>query len=100
MTDAEIIKMTKTDLELSYSATSQLGSDIDDLLEMMEASAKEQLNIMGITLSINNRGDCDLVRMFTAYLYRHRYDGDPMPRMLESAIHNRLIQEKAGAENV
>ena len=100
MNDAEIIKMTKTDLELSYSAESQLGRDLDDLLEMMEASAKEQLHVMGITLCLDNRGDCDLVRMFTAYLYRHRYDGDPMPRMLESAIHNRLIDQKAGAEDV
>ena len=43
--------------------------------------------------------DCNLIVMYTSYLYRKRVGDDPvMPRMLRYALNNRVFAEKAKAE--
>ena len=43
--------------------------------------------------------DCNLIVMYTSYLYRKRVGDDPvMPRMLRYALNNRVFAEKANAK--
>lgn len=44
--------------------------------------------------------DADLIRMYTAYLYRKRASGEAMPAMLRYALNNRIFSEKAGNNGV
>lgn len=91
MTDAEILTLLKTDLQISATA-------YDDLLASMITSAKSFIATEGITLNAGDVADCNLVRMYAAYLYRNRADDKfGMPRMLRYALNNRLLHEKGGA---
>ncbi len=75
-----------------------ISADIYDarLLSRLQ-TAVERITSMGITLG-DTESDKDLVLMYAAWLWRERITGDPMGRMLQQALNNRLLGEKARAE--
>ena len=107
MTDNELLEMTKLNLQL-------ITKQYDSYLRMLIKSAKSYIKTKGITLDLTDIGDCNLVIMYAAYLYRARNYVAPsadttnnsffattsnnageMPRMLKRAINNRLLSQKA-----
>ena len=88
MTDDEILKILKIDLQVSSTA-------LDAYLNSLIGAAKEYISTEGITLT-ESVGDAQLVEMYAAYLYRRRREENvQMPRMLRWALNNRLFSEKA-----
>lgn len=88
MTDDEILKILKIDLQVSSTA-------LDTYLNSLIGAAKEYISTEGITLT-ESVGDAQLVEMYAAYLYRRRREENvQMPRMLRWALNNRLFSEKA-----
>lgn len=88
MTDDEIMKILKIDLQVSSTA-------LDTYLNRLIGAAKEYISTEGITLT-ESVGDAQLVEMYAAYLYRRRREENvQMPRMLRWALNNRLFSEKA-----
>lgn len=105
MTDAELLTMLEYNLEL---ITEYMD---DEALEAKEAeltlyldSAKKFIAAEGITLDLNDMGDCQLVVMYASWLYEKRkavstgYStvNGAMPRMLRWNLNNRLFSEKVG----
>lgn len=89
MTDATILEMTKSNLQIVQGNTLQ-----DSYLQMLIKSAQEMITREGITLT-DSIEDGNLVVMYAAYLYRKRADDAPvMPRMLRYALNNRLFSQK------
>ena len=90
MTDADLLKMTKLNLQLA-------GSAFDSYLsELTIPAAKKAIAQEGITLDLEDQNDCNIVVMYASYLYRKRADSEAgMPRMLRYALNNRLFAEKA-----
>ena len=107
MTDNELLEMTKLNLQL---VTTQYDKYILNLI----AAAKSYIKTKGIILDLTDIGDCEIVIMYAAYLYRARNYITPtadstnnkyfattsnnageMPRMLKRAINNRLFAQKA-----
>ena len=74
-----------------------ISADVYDarLLSRMQ-TAVERITAMGITLG-DTESDRDLVLMYAAWLWRERITGDPMGRMLQQALNNRLLGQKARA---
>ena len=74
-----------------------ITADVYDarLLSRMQ-TAVERIGAMGITLG-DTESDKDLVLMYAAWLWRERATGDPMGRMLQQALNNRLLGQKARA---
>ena len=96
MTDEYLLSMLRADLE-------QPSPTVNDyLLELIDA-AKGYIEEKGIWL-IDTARDRNLVVMYAAYLYRKRKADNPkgedkMPRMLRSALNDRLVAEKGRAES-
>ena len=95
MTDDQMLALLRADLE-------QPSPTVNDyLLELIEA-AKGYIEGKGIWLTDTAR-DRNLVVMYAAYLYRKRKADNPkgeekMPRMLRSALNDRLVAEKGGGD--
>lgn len=90
MTDADILVILKTDLQISSAA-------LDNYLEALIASARDFIATEGIELT-ESISDAMLIEMYAAYLYRRRREENvAMPRMLRWALNNRLFSKK---ENV
>ena len=90
MTDADILVILKTDLQISSAA-------LDNYLEALIASARDFIATEGIELT-ESISDAMLIEMYAAYLYRRRREENvAMPRMLRWALNNRLVSKK---ENV
>lgn len=90
MTDAEILTMLKSNLQILTSA-------YDTYLAQLVTVAESEIAREGITLSLSDLNDVNIVVMYAAYLYRKRADDTPvMPRMLRYALNNRLFAEKVG----
>lgn len=93
MTADEILEMVKFNLMI-------MGTAWDAYLVNLIEAAKQLISREGITLDMSSVEDCNLVIMYTAYLYRKRTDTDSqgyrvaMPRMLRYALNNRLFSEK------
>lgn len=96
MTDAEILEMVKFNLAIA-------GTAWDTYLVNLIGAAKQLIAREGITLDMSSVEDCNLVVMYTAYLYRKRAESSVqgnlswvagMPRMLRYALNNRLFAEK------
>ena len=84
--------MTKSNLQIA-------GSSFDDYLEFLIDAAQNAIKAEGITIDFDAIDDCNLIVMYTSYLYRKRVGDDPvMPRMLRYALNNRVFAEKAKAE--
>lgn len=89
MTDAEILTLLKSNLNITHTAQ-------DTFLAFLIDASKEALGGMGITLDVDASEDINLIVMHAAYLFRKRAEDNPViPRMLQYAIHNRLFGEKA-----
>lgn len=58
-------------------------------------TAMERISAEGVTLS-DSENDRDIVLMYAAWLWRSRVTGDAMPRMVRSALNNRVFHEAAG----
>ena len=87
MTDAEILAILKTDLQVSSPA-------LDAYLSTLIASAKSYISTEGVILS-DTPDDGMLVEMYASYLYRkRREEGARMPRMLRWALNNRIFSAK------
>lgn len=92
MTDAELLKMTKSNLQIA-------GSTWDDYLAQLLTAAQGAIATQGITLDLEKIDDCNLIVMYASYLYRKRADDNPsMPRMLRYELNNRLFSQKVAAE--
>ncbi len=99
MTNVDILTMLKANLEIT-------STSFDTYLEQLIDSAYTYITTEGITITkaesddydyeIEDAGDCNLIVMYAAYLYRKRADeGSPaMPRMLRYALNNRLFSQK------
>ena len=84
--------MTKSNLQIA-------GSSFDDYLEFLIDAAQNAIKTEGVTIDFDAIDDCNLIVMYTSYLYRKRVGDDPvMPRMLRYALNNRVFAEKAKAE--
>lgn len=102
MNSAAILVMLKANLEIATSSH-------DTYLSQLIDAAYKYITQEGITITktitendyeIEDIGDCNLIVMYAAYLYRKRADeGAPqMPRMLRYALNNRLFAEKMKGE--
>lgn len=92
MTDAELLTMTKSNLQIA-------GSTWDAYLAQLIIAAQEAIATQGITLDLEQVSDCNLVVMYASYLYRKRADDNPaMPRMLRYELNNRLFSQKVAPE--
>lgn len=91
MTDAELLSMAKLNLAI-------IGETWDGYLTNLITVSKKAIAREGITLNVSDIEDCNLVVMYTAYLYRKRAeDTAAMPRMLRYALNNRIFSEKGAA---
>ena len=87
MTDAEILAILKTDLQVSSPA-------LDAYLSTLIASAKSYISTEGVILS-DTPDDGMLVEMYASYLDRkRREESAQMPRMLRWALNNRIFSSK------
>lgn len=92
MTDAELLMMTKSNLQIA-------GSLWDAYLAQLIIAAQGAIATQGITLDLEQVSDCNLVVMYASYLYRKRADDNPaMPRMLRYELNNRLFSQKVAPE--
>lgn len=92
MTDEFLLSMLRADLE-------QPSPTVNEYLRDLLGVAKERIAGKGIHIDENSMSDGGLIVMFAAYLYRKRKADNPkgvdkMPRMLRSAINDRLVAEK------
>jgi len=95
MTNELLLAMLRADLE-------QPSPTVNDYLLNLIDAAKESIEATGIWLTDSAR-DKNLVVMYAAYLYRKRKADNPkgedkMPRMLRSALNDRLMAEKGGGD--
>lgn len=103
MTDADLLKMTKANLQLLTTA-------FDEYITMLINVSKKEIEREGITLDLDAIDDCNLVIMYASFLYRRRTENNEntaywteanqyfdMPRMLRHALNNRLFSQKMRA---
>lgn len=101
MTNDDLLVMLKSDLEIitEYMDAEAKAAKDTELLTYIN-SAKEFIAREGITLSLDDVGDCLLIVMYAAWLYEKRKSGTSygrevgMPRMLQYIKNSRLAQEK------
>lgn len=92
MVENDFLALVKLDLQ---RITPQ-GSDIDTFIIHLIRAAQTEIRREGITLDLEDTGDCHIVVMYASYLYRKRVGNEPaMPRMLRYTLNNRLFAEKA-----
>ena len=89
MTDSDLLTMLRSDLQNPPGI-------LNDYLNFLINSSKEQVTEKGITLNSESNEDCHLIIMYASWLYRKRNSNDGMPRMLRYALHSRLVHEKGG----
>ena len=89
MTDTDLLTMLRNDLQNPPGL-------VNDYLNFLINSSKEQIAEKGITLNLGSNEDCHLIIMYASWLYRKRNSNDGMPRMLRYALHSRLVHEKGG----
>ncbi len=91
MKNEDILKILKTDLEIS-------GGSRDEMLGNMIEVAKAAIKREGIKLN-DSVDDGMLVESYAAFLYRkRREDALAMPRSLRYLLNNRLLSEKGKSE--
>ena len=92
MTDEYLLSMLRADIE-------QPPLTVNEYLLDLIGIARERIADKGIHINEDSISDGGLIVMFAAYLYRKRKADNPkgvdkMPRMLRSAINDRLMKEK------
>lgn len=101
MTNDDLLVMLKSDLEIitEYMDEEAKAAKNAELMNYINA-AKTYITREGITLSLDDIGDCQLIVMYAAWLYEKRKSGTSygrevgMPRMLQYIKNSRLAQEK------
>lgn len=89
MTDSDLLTMLRADLQNPPGL-------LNDYLDFLIKSAKEQIEEKGITINNASIEDSHLIVMYASWLYRKRNTNEGMPRMLQYTLHGRLIKEKGG----
>ena len=89
MTDSDLLTMLRNDLQNPPGL-------LNDYLNFLINSSKDQIEDKGITLNLGSNEDCHLIIMYASWLYRKRNSNDGMPRMRRYALHSRLVHEKGG----
>lgn len=92
MNDQELLEALKVDLGISTTA-------YDDRLAQYIDGAETEITREGVTLDLSSLGDCQLLVMYAAWLWRKRATGEGLPRMIRWALNNRLFQEKVGGSD-
>ena len=93
MTNADLLAMTKSNLQI-------IGTTWDDYLTNLIEASTWEIEREGIVLDQTQIDDCNLIVMYTSYLYRKRNDDGPMPRMLRYALNNHLFAQKGGSNDL
>lgn len=97
MTNDDLLVMLKSNLEIitDYMDIEARAAKDTELTQYID-SAKNFITREGITLSLDDISDCQLIVMYASWLYEKRksYSIEPMPRMLRYNLNNRLFQEK------
>lgn len=90
MTNNDILAVLKTDLEIAVSSRDGF---LNNLIDLSKAAIERE----GITIQ-DNIEDGMLVERYAAFLFRkRREDTVTMPRSLRFQLNNRLLSEKARA---
>lgn len=87
MTSLELLDSLKVDLGIRTDA-------YDFRLGQYLQAAEKAIRQEGATLLLEDVGDCQLVIMYAAWLWRKRDSMDGMPRMLRYKLNNRIFGEK------
>lgn len=82
-----LLEALKVDLGIVTSA-------YDVRLTQYLQSAINAITIEGVTIDLENIGDCNIVIHYAAWLWRKRDTGEGMPRSLRWILNNRLFSEK------
>lgn len=89
MTEAEVLGMLKIDLGFtSNTYDERLRAIIKSSVAMMEREGATSIDFDSIE-------DVQLVIMYAGWMWRKRYNYEPMPRMLRWALNNRIFGKKA-----
>lgn len=92
MTDKELLAMLKVDLGLTTRR-------YDERLVQYINSAKKEIEREGALLDMSDIDHCNLVVMYSAWMWRNRDTGSGMPRMVRYALNNLVLSQKmAGGE--
>lgn len=100
MTKETLMTILLADLNI-MAVTDSVNSLLEHLLE----SARSYMYTEGIKTGRGTEDDpysvedADLLRMYTAWLYRKRATGEAMPRMLRYNLNNRLFALKVGGSD-
>ena len=89
MTDAELLAALKVDLGI-------VGAGYDARLIQVISAAQEAVAREGAVLDLSQYEDCQIVIMYSAWLWRRRDSMDGMPRMLRWALNNKVFSGKMG----
>lgn len=82
------------DLILDYMDEEAKASKKAELSQYLGA-AERYIATEGISLDLDDLGDCQLVVMYAGWLYEKRKSAEAkMPRMLRYNLNNRLFQQK------
>ena len=84
MNDGTMLAMLKIDLGITTTV-------YDSRLTSYLTTAQKEIEREGITLSLSNVDDSNLVIQYAAWLWRRRDTGEGMPRMLRWLMNNRLF---------
>lgn len=105
MNRAELLSMLEMNLELitDYMDSESLERKEAELNQYIN-SAQKFIETEGITLDLDDAGDCQLVIMYASWLYEKRKAVSTglnsgvvsMPRMLRWNLNNRLFHQKVG----
>lgn len=88
MNNQEILKILKTDLQISVDAYNVY---LENLIELARAAIEKE----GIMLDDTSVNHGMLVEMYAAFLYRKRREEQAsMPRSLRYALNNELFSQK------
>jgi hypothetical protein len=101
MTKDDLLVMLKSNLEIitDYMDTEAREAKDEELTFYID-SAERFIEREGITLSLDDIGDCQLIVMYAAWLYEKRKastsygNGVEMPRMLRWNLNNKLLEAK------
>lgn len=87
MTTQAMLAALKVDLGITANA-------YDTRLTSRLTTASQRITAMGITLQ-DTESDNDLVIMYAGWLWKSRFTQEPMPRMLQLALNNRVFAQAA-----
>ena len=101
MTKDDLLVMLKSNLEIITDYMDAEAKEAKDAELMISIDAAERfIEREGITLSLSDIGDCQLIVMYASWLYEKRKastsygNSVEMPRMLRWNLNNKLLEAK------